>query len=75
MTQREFVLSRLKKTGRVTRNECLRNFISRVSAIIYDLRQVGFEFEGYYVPVYKNGQKVGEDYEYKLIKTPKDFKW
>ena len=73
MTQREFVLSRLCKYGKVSRNECLSNYISRLSAIIYDLKIDGFDFEAYYEPIIKNGVKIGEDYVYRLIKKPKNF--
>jgi len=69
MTQRVFVLSRLRENGEITRNECLRNYISRLSAIIYDLREIDdFEFEGFYRPIVNgNGKVIGKDYVYKMI--------
>jgi len=33
MTQKEKVIEQLNKTGKVSRNWCLQNFISRLSAI------------------------------------------
>ncbi len=38
------VVEQLEKTGEVSRNWALRNYISRLSAIIYDLRH-GDEWE------------------------------
>jgi len=76
MKQREFILSRLKENGEVTRNECLRNYISRLASRIHELREEGFEFETFYRPVLDDdGNKIGQDYVYKVIKTPKEFKW
>ena len=44
-SQKEFVINELKLHGFITRNKCLRNYISRLSAIIFVLRDEGFEFE------------------------------
>jgi hypothetical protein len=71
MTQREFVINRLQEKGEITRNECLKHFISRLSAIIYDLKQEGWECDTYYRPITKDGKKIGEDYVYKAIKILK----
>ena len=35
-TQKQFVIEQLREKGSVTRNECLRNYISRLGAIIYN---------------------------------------
>lgn len=43
-TQEEFVLSCLKTHGEISRNHCLRNYITRLSAIIYNLRKEGYDF-------------------------------
>lgn len=46
-TQREWVVKQLKTNGFVTRNQALKTFISRLSAIIFELKDKhGFEFEG-----------------------------
>lgn len=64
-TQQKWVIEQLTKHGRVTRNQALAHYISRLSAIIFDLKEVGYEFS-----VGRCG-KENRDYEYVLIKTPK----
>ena len=44
-TQKERVVSRLLKVGKITRNECLSNYISRLSAIILELTKEGWRFD------------------------------
>jgi len=48
-SQKDFVKSELSKNGFITRNKCLRNYISRLSAIIFVLRDEGFEFKTNFV--------------------------
>lgn len=48
-SQKTFVKKELAKHGFITRNKCLRNYISRLSAIIFVLRDEGFEFETKFV--------------------------
>jgi len=55
--QIEIIKKRLAKTGKVSRNWCLSNFISRLSAHIYALKKEGMKFE----IIRKNG-----DFIYKL---------
>jgi len=63
LTQKQWVLSRLKENGYITRNECLRNYISRLGAIIADLKKDGYEFETGYIEV-KTPFGMGKDYKY-----------
>lgn len=63
MTQKQRVLGQLKKFGKISRNDCLRNYISRLSAIIYDLKKEGYEF---------TEKEVGGDYIYFLVDRSKD---
>ena len=63
MTQIKKVEEQIKATGCVSRNWCLRNYISRLSAIIYDLKQEGYEFEE---------ERQGGDYVYKFKRNVKD---
>ena len=70
MTQKQWVEQRLIENGRVTRNECLRNYISRLGALIAMLKNDGWEFETGYVEVETPFGK-GKDYEYKAIKCSK----
>ena len=62
-SQRERVISKLLKTGFVTRNECLSQFpaITRLSAIIQVLEENGFEFET---------KDTGNDWKYTMITCP-----
>jgi hypothetical protein len=59
-SQREIVIKQIKETGEVTRNWCLNQYISRLSAIIQDLEEDGWEFKA----VKQNG-----DYIYKVTKS------
>lgn len=70
MTQKQWVEQRLIENGRVTRNECLRNYISRLGALIAMLKNDGWEFETGYVEVETPFGK-GKDYEYKVVKCAK----
>ena len=60
--QNQWVRSRLLKRGSVTRNEAIRNGITRLSARIWDLRDQGMNIEGVRMPL-KNGSY---DWIYKL---------
>lgn len=46
MSQRQFVVNKLKTDGFITRNFALKNFISRLSAIILTLKEEGWNIEG-----------------------------
>jgi hypothetical protein len=59
-TQLERVKGKILRDGYITRNECLRNYISRLSAIIYTL-------ESKYDMIFKT-EEVGGDYKYILLK-------
>ncbi len=56
-TQYNVVLRHLIKYGYVTRNWCLRRYISRLSGIIYVLKKQGYRFEI---------SRKGGDYKYIL---------
>jgi hypothetical protein len=60
-SQQAFVINELKKKGYITRNECLGNYISRLGAIILDLKNKGFKFIADYHTTAK-----GKDYVYKI---------
>lgn len=70
MTQKQWVENKLIKNGKITRNECLRNYISRLGAIISMLKDDGYKFETGYVEVETPFGK-GKDYEYRIIKCVK----
>lgn len=62
-TQLAFIVKQLKKNGYITRNQCLRNYISRLGARIIDLKKEGWQFMAGFM---KNG-----DYRYQVIKRPR----
>jgi len=45
ITQKQWIKTMLIKNGFITRNQCLRNGISRLSARIYDIRNEGWNIE------------------------------
>ncbi len=64
-TQRNWVEERLRDTKRVTRNEALGRFVSRLAAIIADMKRDGWVIEGDNLK-----SLVGNDYVYTLISEP-----
>jgi len=60
-SQKNWVKTQLELNGKITRNKCLRNFISRLGAIICDLKKEGYQFETFYEKT-----ENGKDYVYKL---------
>lgn len=63
MSQKSIILKELRTTGQVTRNWALKNYISRLSAIMLNLRQDGMKIIGENTD---NG-----DYRYILLDKPK----
>lgn len=61
-SQKDKVLKEMRSQGFVTRNWALRNFISRLGAIICDLKKDGMDIEA----KWKDG-----DYEYVLKDKPR----
>lgn len=70
-TQKEFVVHQIKKNGFITRNQCLRNYISRLGAIIFELKKEGFQFDSYFQ---KNDTIFGteKDFVYKWTNPTED---
>lgn len=60
MTQKDFVIKTLKETGEISRNYCLKNFISRLGAIMCDLKKEGWNFKT---------ENTNGNYIYKLINS------
>ena len=67
-TQEKWVKERLIANGKITRNECLRAYISRLGAIICNLKKEGWDFETSYQKVETQYGWTGKDYIYKLKK-------
>lgn len=61
-TQMKWIETQLSKKGKITRNECLRKYISRLGARISDLKARGYKFKTYY-----KSTKNGMDYVYELV--------
>lgn len=64
-SQRQLVIKELEENGYVSRNWALRNFISRLGAIICDLNKDGYDLIGSFISM--NG---GKDYIYKKRFVP-----
>lgn len=62
-TQLKFVKEQLDSRDFITRNECLRNHISRLSAIIFNLKEMGYDIVGKRIPY---GDKKW-DYRYEIV--------
>lgn len=61
-TQKKWILDRIEEQGFITRNQCLRQYISRLGAIIDDLKKEGYQFEAEYQKT-----EYGKDYVYTFI--------
>ena len=72
MTQKDYIINELLEKGTITRNECLRAYISRLGAIIAKLRAEGWDFEAKYIDV-TTQFGTSKDYEYRVIKIPAEF--
>ncbi len=62
ISQKDKVLKLMREQGFVTRNWALQNYISRLSAIMLDLKNDGVNFEA---------KDYGTDYKYTLLDKPK----
>lgn len=62
-TQHQWVKERLLKNGYITRNQALKQYITRLSAIIWDLREDGNYITGEFVKT-----KNGRDYKYTITR-------
>lgn len=60
-SQKERVIKKLLADGEITRNQCLKNYISRLGAIICTLKSEGWDFET---------KNVKGDYVYKVTVCP-----
>ena len=65
-TQEKKVLEKLLADGRVTRNWALQSYITRLGAIIYNLKSAGWDIDARYERTH-GGYGKGKDYVYVLI--------
>jgi hypothetical protein len=61
MTQIEFIKNELRTKGKISRNFCLSQFISRLGALIQTLETKGWKFDA---------KHEGTDYVYHLVLDP-----
>lgn len=64
-TQKQFVISNLNEFGEISRNTCLKQYITRLGAIIYSLKKQGWKIESDY-----RQTEYGKDFVYKLVSKP-----
>jgi hypothetical protein len=62
LTQIQFVLKELSEKGEIGRNFCLKNYLSRLGAIIAILKKQGLEFKTEWRKTFKGWE--GRDYFY-----------
>ena len=67
-TQSDKVVAMLKENGRVTRNWALQNYITRLGAIIFDLKKAGWQIDGRFERTH-GGYGRGKDYVYIIKKS------
>lgn len=65
LSQKQWVIEQLKHNKRITRNQCLQNFISRLGALIEVLENEGWVFKAHYEETER-----GKDYVYDVISEP-----
>ncbi len=69
-SQMAWIIEQLETTGKVSRNDALRRFISRLGSRINDLNKAGWSIKGYFDKTDKC-----RDYRYVLTKPiPKKLK-
>ena len=69
-SHRDFVVTQLNQTHIISRNMCLKNYITRLGALIWDLKQDGYEFTTYWEENIKPDGSKGKDFIYKVTKFP-----
>jgi hypothetical protein len=62
-TQKDRVIKKLNHDSYITRNECLRNSITRLGAIIKKLEYAGWRFRAEWIDDHK-------DYKYTVVFSP-----
>jgi len=70
-TQAQFVERELRTHGRITRNQCLRKFITRLSSIICTMQTKGYHIE---TDKHKTINRLGKGYDYVYIVKHKPSK-
>lgn len=69
-SQKDFVIKQLLEKGKISRNFALKNFISRLGALIFNLKAEGWDFKTYTIDSPKPDGSKGKNFVYEVIKSP-----
>ena len=69
-SQKDFVIKQLLEKGKISRNFALQAYISRLGAIIFDLKEEGWDFKTYNVDTKKPDGTIGKNFVYEVTKAP-----
>ena len=69
-SQKQFVIKQLLDKGKISRNFALKNYISRLGALIFDLKEEGWHFVTYTIDSPKPDGSKGKNFVYEVIKSP-----
>lgn len=72
-SQEQKVVWQVRNKGEVSRNWALENYISRLGAIMFTLKNRGYAFKKEWRPTTKPDGKPGKDYVYVCIGKPEDL--
>lgn len=64
-SHKDTVIAKLRRDGCVTRNWALQRYITRLAAVIHDLKQEGWRFRSHSVET-----ENGKDHKYVVRKAP-----
>lgn len=64
-TQLQYVKDKLREQGYITRNQCLKLYITRLASRIDDLKSEGWVLKGETLKT-----EFGSDYRYTLVREP-----
>lgn len=64
LSQAQYVAKQLETKGYITRNQALNKNITRLSAIIFDLREAGYKIVAHWVATRQNPKS---DYRYNFV--------
>ena len=70
ITQLNWARNHIDENGKITRNFCLQNYVSRLSALIFKLNEEGYEFSAEYVKFKTEHGWQGRDFVYTCTFNP-----
>lgn len=71
--QKDWIKTQLRTHGYITRNQCLKNYISRLAMHIDQLKKMGWEFETKRIKVTTPMGWTGSDFRYTLVNDPESM--